>query len=102
VKYFLISDNIDTLAGMRMVGVAGVVVHTGEELQAAIEKAAGDDEVGLVLVTSKLFKEHSGMLFHYKLHRRKPLIVEMPDRHSGDNVAGGIKQYIAEAVGIKI
>ncbi|MBP8889569.1 MAG: ATP synthase subunit F, partial [Ruthenibacterium sp.] len=27
MKYFLISDNVDTLAGMRLVGVRGVVVH---------------------------------------------------------------------------
>ncbi|MEG1446899.1 MAG: ATP synthase subunit F, partial [Ruthenibacterium sp.] len=27
MKYFLISDNVDTLAGMALVGVKGVVVH---------------------------------------------------------------------------
>ncbi len=102
MKYFLISDNIDTLAGLRMVGVDGVVVHEENEVRAAIEKARADDDIGLVLITSKLFKEFSTMIFDYKLHSRKPLIVEMPDRHSGDNVADSIKQYIAEVVGIKI
>ncbi len=102
MKYFLISDNIDTLAGLRMVGVEGVVVHEPEEVRAALEKSFGDPEIGLVLVTSKLFQENRSMLFGYKLHRRHPLIVEMPDRHSGDNVAAGIRQYIEEVVGIKI
>lgn len=102
MKYFLISDNIDTLAGLRMVGVEGVVVHTEEEVRKALETAVADEEIGLVLVTSLLFAENRTLLFDYKLHRRKPLIVEMPDRHSGDNVADNLKAYIAEAVGIKL
>ena len=102
MKYFLISDNIDTLAGLRMVGVEGVVVHEEDEVQSAIKKAMADPDIGLVLVTSKLFKENRTMIFDYKLHQRQPLIVEMPDRHSGDNVADSIKQYIEEVVGIKL
>lgn len=102
MKIFLISDNIDSLAGLRMVGVEGTVAHTEPELVSAINTAAQDDEIGLVLVTSKLFKDYSKILFSYKLHTRKPLIVEIPDRHSGDSVADGIKHYIAEAVGIKL
>ena len=56
----------------------------------------------LVLVTRKLYKDGQDLVFHYKLHRGQPLIVEMPDRHSGDNVAEGIRQYISEVVGIKL
>ena len=37
MKYFLISDNVDTLAGMRLVGVHGVVVHEEDEVRAALE-----------------------------------------------------------------
>lgn len=102
MKYFLISDNIDTLAGLRMVGVDGVVVHQEAEVEKAINNASADPEVGLILITSRLFKDYRSMIFHYKMHQRQPLIVEMPDRHSGDNVADGIRQYIEEVVGIKI
>lgn len=102
MKINLISDNIDSLAGLRMVGISGTVVHTSAQLTAAIEEASKDDDIGLVLVTSKLFKDFSKILFEYKLHTPKPLIVEIPDRHSGDSVADGIKQYIAQAVGIKL
>ena len=67
MKYFLISDNVDTLAGMRLVGVRGVVVHEEDEVRAA-----------------------------------RPLIVEMPDRHSDSNPGDSIKRYISEVVGVKI
>ncbi len=102
MKYFLISDNLDTLAGLRMVGVDGVVVHEREAVEKALQGAVADAEVGLVLVTSKLFKLYGSLIFEYKMRQRRPLIVEMPDRHSTGNVADSIKQYIAEVVGIKI
>lgn len=102
MKYFLISDNIDTLAGLRLAGVHGVVVNETEEVEKALENAFSDPEIGLVLVTSKLVKENRDLIFDYKLHRSTPLIVEMPDRHSKENVAQSIKNYIAEVVGIRI
>ena len=37
MKMFLISDNVDTLTGMRLAGVEGVVVHEREELREALE-----------------------------------------------------------------
>ena len=39
MKMYLISDNVDTLTGMRLAGVDGIVVHERDELKEAIEKA---------------------------------------------------------------
>ena len=102
MKYFLISDNVDTLAGMRLVGVKGVVVHEEEEVRKALEKACADPEVGLVLITDKLVARCSELVFSYKLTRRRPLIVEMPDRHSDSNPGDSIRRYISEVVGVKM
>lgn len=102
MKYFLISDNVDTLAGMHLVGVKGVVVHEEAEVKAALEKACADPEVGLVLITDKLVARCSELVFSYKLTRKRPLIVEMPDRHSDQNPGDSIKRYISEVVGVKI
>ena len=102
MKYFLISDNVDTLAGMRFVGVKGVVVHEEEEVRKALDKACADPEIGLVLITDKLVARCSELVFSYKLTRRRPLIVEMPDRHSDSNPGDSIRRYISEVVGVKI
>ncbi len=102
MTYYLISDNLDTLAGLRMVGVKGVVVRSPAEVKNAIEHALQKPEVGLILITSRLFKENSEMIFAYKLRGRGALIMEMPDRHSSDDVAASIREYIEQAVGIKI
>ena len=95
MKYFLISDNVDTLAGMRLVGVRGVVVHEPEEMNQALEKACADPEIGLVLITDKLVAKCADVVFAYKLNRKRPLIVEMPDRHSDTNPGDSIRHYIS-------
>ena len=38
MKMYLISDNVDTLTGMRLAGVEGCVVHERQELKEALER----------------------------------------------------------------
>ena len=57
MKMYLISDNIDTLTGMRLAGVDGVVVHERNELREAIENAMNDKTVGIILLTEKFGRE---------------------------------------------
>ena len=53
MKMYLISDNVDTLTGMRLAGVDGIVVHEREELRTAIENAMNDKSIGVILLTEK-------------------------------------------------
>ena len=53
MKMYLISDNVDTLTGMRLAGVDGIVVHEKDELREAIENAMNDKTVGVILLTEK-------------------------------------------------
>ena len=39
MRYFLISNNVDTQTGFRLVGIEGVVVHTAEEVREALNHA---------------------------------------------------------------
>ena len=39
MKYYLISDNVDTLVGMRLAGIDGVLVHEEPEVKKALEQA---------------------------------------------------------------
>ena len=57
MKMYLISDNLDTLTGMRLAGVDGIVVHERDELKETIEKAMSDPEIGIVLLTEKFGRE---------------------------------------------
>ncbi len=54
MKMYLISDNIDTLTGMRLAGVEGTVVHERQELKEALDKVLADKTIGIVLLTESL------------------------------------------------
>ena len=74
MKMYLISDNVDTLTGMRLAGVEGVVVHGRKEAKAAVEKVLEDKNLGILLITEKLSFESLkktylslGQIDHYNL-----------------------------------
>lgn len=102
MKFFLISDNIDTLMGMRLGGIEGTLAHEKDEVKAALEKAMCDHEVAVVLITQKLVNESEQMVYDLKLNRRYPLILEIPDRHGSSHISTSISKYVREAVGIRI
>ena len=102
MKFYLISDNVDTSVGMRLCGIEGVVVHEAQEVEEALQKAIADEEVGIVLITTKLMKLCPDIIYEMKLHSKRPLIVEIGDRHGSQQISGAITQYVREAIGIKI
>lgn len=102
MKFFLISDNIDTYTGMRLAGIDGVVVHEAEEIKNALDAAMSDADTAVVLITEKLVKLCEEQISQLKLTVNKPLIVEIPDRHLTSDVTGTIEKYIREAIGIKL
>ncbi len=102
MKFFLISDNIDTQMGMRLAGIEGVVAHTESEVNEALDRAFSDEETAVVLMTEKLVTLCRGRVYDLKLNRPRPLIVEIPDRHGNSGVTEAISKYVEEAIGIKL
>ena len=102
MKMFLISDNVDTYTGMRLAGVDGVVVHERGELQEALQKVLKDETVGIVLLTEKFGREFPDMIDEFRLERRMPLLIEIPDRHGTGRKKDFITSYITEAIGLKL
>ena len=54
MKFYLISDNIDTQMGMRLAGISGAVVHEPDEVKEELEKAVRNKEIAIILMTEKL------------------------------------------------
>lgn len=102
MKMYLISDNVDTLTGMRLAGVEGEVAHGRKEAKEAVEKVLEDKKLGILLITEKLSFEIPELIDDIKLNRRKPLVVEIPDRHGSGRQENFITNYINEAIGIKL
>jgi V/A-type H+-transporting ATPase subunit F len=102
MKFFLITDNMDTLMGMRLVGIEGVVVHERTKVLMEIEKVLHDESIGILLITTKLVDLCPDIISELKLKRTKPLIVEIPDRHGGKKIGVSIDEYVSEAIGVKL
>lgn len=102
MKFYLISDNIDTQMGMRLAGINGTVVHEADEVKEQLEKAIADREIGVILITEKLVKLCNDQIYDIKLKLKSPLIVEIPDRHGTSHITENLNRYVADAVGIKL
>lgn len=102
MKIYLISDNLDTLTGMRLAGVEGVLVHGREELKEALEGAISDKNIGILLLTEGFGREFPEMIDNVKLNHKTPLIIEIPDRHGTGRKPDFITSYVDEAIGLKL
>lgn len=102
MKFYLISDNVDTCVGMRLAGIEGVVAHEKEEVERELKHACDDSEIGIVLMTNKLVNLCQDTVYDIKLKRKRPLIVEVSDRHGAGQLSDAITRYVREAVGISI
>ncbi|MCH4284639.1 MULTISPECIES: V-type ATP synthase subunit F [Bacillota] len=102
MRFFLLSDNIDTQMGMRLAGIEGVVVHERQEVLEELEKAMHMEDVAIILMTTKLIQTCPDVISELKLKLKKPLIVEIPDRHGSAKIGETIDRYVSEAIGVKL
>ncbi len=102
MKFYLLSDNVDTIMGMRLAGVEGELVQSADTFRSVLERAMDLEGVGVVLITQKLVSLCREDIYRLKLTRKSPLIVEIPDRHGGAGVSDAMLGYVREAVGIKL
>ena len=102
MKMYLISDNVDTLTGMRLAGEEGCVVHERQELKEALERTLENPQVGIILLTEKFGREFPEIIDDVRLNRKFPLLVEIPDRHGTGRRPDFITAYVNEAIGLKL
>ena len=102
MKFFLISDNIDTQMGMRLAGIEGVVVHERQEVLEVLEKVLHREDVAVIPMTTRLVETCPEVISELKLKLKKPLIEEIPDRHGSAKIGETIDRYVSEAIGVKL
>lgn len=102
MKFFLLSDNIDTQMGMRLAGIDGIVIHERDEVLRELKQAMSREDIAVILITTKLIQTCPEIISELKLKQPKPLIVEIPDRHGSAKVGETIDRYVSEAIGVKL
>ena len=102
MRMYLLSDNVDTLTGMRMSGVDGTVLHEEQELRDKLSELLEDDDIAVILITSTLVNLIGETIYDLKLRRSKPLIIEIPDRHGNGRTKDSITKYVKDAIGVEM
>lgn len=102
MRVHLISDNVDTLVGMRLAGIVGVILHEREAVLQELNQVIEDETIGILIVTEKIMALAKEEIMTLKLKENRPLVVEIPDRHGPSKGSDYITRYIKDSIGIKI
>lgn len=100
MKSFLISDNKETLIGMRLTGISGVILSSPREIIKKIDDLIADQEVGIIMITGGIMKLAEEEIMQRKLVESETLIIQIPgttDQTGEDRMA----RYIRESIGLK-
>jgi V/A-type H+-transporting ATPase subunit F len=98
----LVSDNHDTLVGMRLAGIDGVVVHGYDETQNAVESALLMKDVAILAITEKAAGLVPDIIQRMREHGDLPIVVEIPDRHGTKRGSDFLTAYVRDAIGVKL
>jgi V/A-type H+/Na+-transporting ATPase subunit F len=101
MKFFCIGD-ADTVAGFRLAGIAVQVATTREQTRAAVEEAAARPDYGIIVITERLADGIRQQIEAIRLERERPLIVEIPGPEGPLAGRKSLREFVQEAVGMRI
>ena len=102
MKIYLITDNGDTLTGMRLAGINGVRVSGKEEFTREFDKALEMEDVAILLISEDLRLKYRDRIDSKAKERGLPLIIDIPDRNNIGRRKDFILSYVESAIGIKL
>jgi len=100
MKIFLLSDKLDTLLGMRLVGVEGRHIQDTHEFLKEFEAVVSSKNIGILLITQALYDEFEETVNIAKASVNQPLIAFLPDGGSIGRGESFISKYISQAIGV--
>ncbi|MBQ5335341.1 MAG: V-type ATP synthase subunit F [Oscillospiraceae bacterium] len=102
MRAYVISDNLDTLTGMRLAGCDGEIARTPDEARQALRSVLRRQGIAVVCLTQKLAEQIEEDVTRIKEQGSVPLLTVIPDRHGSADMTASISRYLAETVGIHI
>ncbi|NLW61658.1 MAG: ATP synthase subunit F [Synergistaceae bacterium] len=102
MKAFLVSDNHDSLVGMRLAGIQGCLVHTVDETFAAIDRALKMPDLAILAITERAAEMAPDVVQQLRERGELPLLVEIPDRFGTKRGPDFLTRYVQEAIGVKM
>jgi V/A-type H+-transporting ATPase subunit F len=101
MESYLISDNEETLLGMKLAGVEGELMTDDQAIIEKIDHLIADDHTGIIILTHNIKVRLEEEVMKRKLISRETLIVEIPS--PGESIQSDfITKYIRESIGLKL
>ena len=101
MKFFCIGDE-DTVAGFRLAGITAQTATTPEQTKAVVEEGAVRPDCGVIIITEKLADGIRQQIETIRLERERPLIVEIPGPEGPLPGRKSLREFVQEAVGMRI
>jgi V/A-type H+-transporting ATPase subunit F len=102
MKAFLVSDNHDTLVGMRLAGIQGCLAHSPDDVHDAILQALGRKDLAILAITEKAAAMVPDTIQKLRERGELPLVIEIPDRFGTNRGPDFLTRYVQEAIGVKM
>lgn len=101
MNFYILSDDPDSIIGLRLAGIQGKLLQDSENALDEIEKISEDRDIGMILITPGIAKKLGSSLTELK-KKNLPLITEIPDSNPQNTSSDNVTDYIRNAVGIKL
>lgn len=102
MRIFAVSDDRDTLTGLRLAGIEGQLVSDKRELLTVIERIRADEDIAVLLLGEGCAALVPETVTELKLSPFNPLLVVIPGSNGSFREPDSITKLIREAIGIKI
>lgn len=99
MKSYLISDNEDTRMGMRLAGVEGEILESKQEILHKIDNLIANPEIGIIMITGKIFEKAKSEIMNLKRTVPETLIVKIPGTSETEE-GTHLDSYIRESIGL--
>lgn len=77
MKMYCISNDIDTALGLKLTGIDTIVVQEKEEIENEIKKVLQDENIGILIVTDKIYELAKDKFDEIREKLKMPLVVKI-------------------------
>lgn len=101
MRSILLSNDEDTIIGLRLAGIEGRLIKKEEDLLPIVDNLLGEDDIGIIMITQGLFKSHQEALLERKLSEKEKIIIKIPGFNEKMKPSL-ISEHIEKSIGLKL
>jgi len=101
VRSIIVTDNDETVIGLRLAGVEGKLVKNDESVLMIIDELIMNENIGIIMITQNIFTKNQEELLLRKLKEKETLIIEIPGFNEKPKKSL-ISEHIQSSIGLKL